>query len=154
MPETDPTTEENRLMELETQRHQAQTGNDTQEEKPRKEKPREGTHINIIEGGFVLGFAIVMDLADYFIIGFIPILGDILDLVAGASIWLWVKIRGLDRSRSIFISWSPWIATGIELIPLIGDLPPSYTINVLVVIILNSKWGQAFSKLLKVLSPV
>jgi hypothetical protein len=137
--------EEERLMRLEQSRRPARLMGQAQA------KREQAPQINIIEGGLVLGFVILMDLADYFVVGLIPILGDILDLITGAIIFLWVKTRGLDRGKPLFFSWSPGIATLIEFIPFLGDLVPTFTFNVLVIIALNTSWGK---RLARVLSPL
>jgi len=98
----------------------------------------------------ILGFAIFMDIIDWLGIGSIPLLGDIFDLFAGAVTYFWVKIRGLDKKKPWFISWMSGGATLIELIPG-GDLLPSYTLAVILIMIFNTSWGRRGAK---ILSPI
>lgn len=142
--------DEERWMQLEESRHKASL---RQKAKGRRQS-KESSKINIIEGGLMLGFAIFMDLLDYFLVGLIPILGDILDIIAGAIIWLWVKVRGLDRVKPLLVSLSPGIATLVELFPVVGDIPPSFTIDVLFIIVLNTSWGKRLVKLAGIFLPV
>ncbi len=107
--------------------------------------------INMVSGSLILGLALSADLADYLIVGAIPIAGDVIDIGAGAVIWFWVVTKGLNRGRSPLLSWIPWMASGIELIPLIGDIPPSFTISVLIIMALNTEAGR---KLARTISPV
>lgn len=109
-----------------------------------------GTKINLVEGVLVLGFAILMDIIDWLGLGSIPLIGDIFDLFTGAVIYFWVKIRGLDQKKPWFISWMSGGATLIELIPG-GDLLPSYTLAVILIMIFNTSWGRRWAK---ILSPV
>jgi len=108
------------------------------------------TEINLVEGTMILGFAIFMDIIDWLGIGSIPLLGDIFDLFAGAVTYFWVKIRGLDKKKPWFISWMSGGATLIELIPG-GDLLPSYTLAVILIMIFNTSWGRRGAK---ILSPI
>jgi len=145
MPDEERQLDEARLMELEESRAQERARAEAPAAKP--VLPR----INFIEAGLVIGFAATVDLLDYFVIGAIPVAGDALDLAAGGAIWLWVVLKGLSHNRSPLVSWSPWIATGVEIIPIIGDLPPSFTIDVLLILALNTEAGR---NLVKIISPI
>lgn len=103
-------------------------------------------------GGFLmLGVAIVADLLDWAIVGSIPILGDIIDVFMGLTLWFWVKTKGLDTGKPWWVSWGPGIATGVEVIPFIGDIPPSYAIYVIIILVMNTEQGR---KIMKTVSPI
>jgi hypothetical protein len=147
MDETNTTIEEGHKLRLEMGRKAMRT----ERVGAKTSIPSAGTKINPVEMSIVLGFAILVDVADILVIGSIPVAGDVLDVLAGASIWLWVLIRGLNKNRGVLFSWGPWIATGVELIPFVGDIPPSYAISVMAILIANSQSGR---KILKTISPI
>ena len=101
--------------------------------KPESEKPT----VNIVEGTLMLIFALMADVLDWLIIGSIPILGDIFDVIVWGIIYLWVKIRGFDQLSSRLNLG----ALFVELVPF-GDVIPSFTIAVLGIILLNSALGR------------
>lgn len=157
------TIEEERRMELEMRRREADL-----ERQARKASSRARPRIGLIGGLLILAFAIGVDVLDYlFLDKVIPLLlaklgpvvaiaanriidflEKLIDVFAGFVIWLWIKIKGLERGRSPFFSWSPWLATFVEFIT---SLPPSFTIDVIVIMILNSKWGR---RMARILSPI
>lgn len=84
----------------------------------------------IVAGLLILFIAFASDLLDYFIIGSIPILGDIIDVAVWFVIWAWVWLGGLSRPPFIMFSGL------IELIPF-GDFIPTFTLLVLFLIFYN-----------------
>lgn len=93
---------------------------------------------------FVLALivAVASDLADIFIIGAIPLVGDALDAATGATLGvLFLSIGGRKKMRRLIPSA---IATLIEFIPLgITDIMPSYTIEVVITWFMVQKENQA-----------
>ena len=77
-------------------------------------------------------FFVVNDILDYFIVGSIPIVGDVLDGITWGAISAWVLFRGIDRPQSSLF------AGAIELIPF-GDLLPTYTLMVAGIVIYNNR---------------
>lgn len=73
--------------------------------------------------GFLLG---LNDLADWLVVGSIPIIGDIFDVFVSVTAGLWIFFQGGDKMVNSLL----WIlaATFVELIPF-GDLLPSYIIT-------------------------
>lgn len=138
--------EEERLIQLQSRRRQSQLARAAQ--KISQAAARTGQRINPIIGGLIFGFAVLVDILDYLVIGSIPVVGDVVDLMAGGTIWLWVKI---SIGTPWYISWSPGIAALIEFIPFLGDLPPSFTMDVLFIWVMSTSWGQRMAKLI---SPV
>lgn len=81
---------------------------------------------------FVLAFLVagVSDLADIFVIGAIPVAGDVLDAVTGAVLAsLFLVIGGKRKMRKLAATG---VATIIEFLPFgITDILPTYTLQVL-----------------------
>jgi hypothetical protein len=88
--------------------------------------------ISNFEAGIMLAVAGASDLLDYLVVGSIPLIGDILDIIVWLAITAWVMMRGLDKPP-MFLA-----AGGIELIPIIGDLLPTYILMVVVIILYNN----------------
>ncbi|HBT81756.1 hypothetical protein A2757_00330 [Candidatus Giovannonibacteria bacterium RIFCSPHIGHO2_01_FULL_48_47] len=106
-----------------------------------------GVKIGLAAAFLMLGFAGMLDLVDWLGVGSIPLIGDILDIFGGLVIYFWVKIKGLDQKKPWYISWLAGGGTLVELIPG-GDILPSYILTVLVIIIVNTSWGQRWAKFL------
>lgn len=92
---------------------------------------------------FVLAFiiAVLSDLADIFIIGAIPLVGDALDAVTGAALSvLFLSIGGRRKFKRVMPSV---VATLIEFLPFgITDVMPFYTIEVIVTWFMVQKENQ------------
>ena len=76
--------------------------------------------------GFGL-LAVIADFLDWLVIGSIPVLGDILDGIMFGIIGIWVislMMRHYKLPTAIIIS--PIGGLLIELIPFVGDLPPTW----------------------------
>ena len=105
-------------------------------------------HIGFVEGIPVFMAAGITDLIDYFIVGSIPIVGDILDIGIWAVIAMWVWLRAIQRPPAALLGGV------IELIPF-GDLLPTWMIMVLAIIIYNNsrrkfherRWRGVIAKL-------
>lgn len=80
---------------------------------------------NISDTEFIIMFFIagLNDLADWLVIGSIPIIGDILDLATSGILGIWLFFKRGGKMGNI---GAIGIATIIELIPF-GDILPSYT---------------------------
>lgn len=133
--------EEKNLMEL--KQNQLASERRKEEVRPTEERSR----INMVVAGMMLFFAFVVgDL-----LGSIPYLGVIFNLIASFSIYIWVKTNGLDRGKPWFVSWSPGLGGAAESVLNLFFAPlaaafPTYAAIVLMVMILNTKTGRQFSK--------
>ncbi|OGZ31750.1 MAG: hypothetical protein A3H02_01645 [Candidatus Niyogibacteria bacterium RIFCSPLOWO2_12_FULL_41_13] len=102
--------------------------------------------IVVVTGLMMLFFAAANDVLDIFVIGQIPILGDILDFIMWGVIWLWVILAGLSRPPAfVFQMFAGIIA---ELIPVI-EFIPSFIAMVLVIILYNLFGKKVLEKLEK-----
>ena len=91
------------------------------------------SRVNTFEAGIMLTLALVNDILDYFIIGSIPVIGDIFDGITWGVIVLWATFRGFKRPPL-------WGLYGVaELVPFIGDLIPTYTGMVLFIVLYNRR---------------
>lgn len=97
-----------------------------------EEKTKPAGGISFLEFGMVLSLAIVADLIDY-VGGFVPGIGDILDIGLGFVLGIWAAFRLKRNPLAKIIS-----ATLVELIPF-GDFIPSWTIGVLSAYIASKK---------------
>jgi hypothetical protein len=97
-----------------------------------------------VSGIIVLLFALGSDILDYFVIGSIPVLGDILDMTVWLTIAAWVWFLNMEKPLYLLF------AGLIELIPFIGDFVPTWTIMVLIIIFYN----LGGKKIIKIVSPV
>ncbi|MBI2038811.1 MAG: hypothetical protein HYT22_00805 [Candidatus Niyogibacteria bacterium] len=128
--------EEMRAFEL-AQARQAKLANEEEAEEGPEDAgdetaPARQVSMNMFIANLVLAVAMINDTLDYFIIGSIPVVGDILDGATWGIILLWVYSQGLRRPPF-------WGLTGaIEIIPF-GDLIPTYTLMVLWIIHDNRK---------------
>ena|SRR3989344_820195 len=89
-------------------------------------------NVNMFFAGIVFLIAAINDTLDYFVIGSIPIIGDLLDGFTWGMIALWVMMENLERPPFALT------AGAIEFIPL-GDLIPTYTLQVLWIVAYNKK---------------
>jgi len=64
-----------------------------------------------------LFIAVLLDLADWGIVGLIPILGDVFDIIGIAILFPFIGVYSLLGV--------------VEFIPILGDLTPSFTIAVI-----------------------
>lgn len=90
------------------------------------------TRVGVFEGGIMLILGASNDILDYFILGSIPVLGDLIDGFTWSVIAFWAMLRGLKRPRGALF------AGALEFIPL-GDLIPTYTAMVLWIIVHNNR---------------
>ena len=75
--------------------------------------------------GLAFAIAVIADMLDYLVIGAIPIYGDILDLI----------VMGI-----LFKLIGPLSLAGIiELVPVVGDLVPTYTVAVIGAYVFNKR---------------
>ena len=88
------------------------------------------------ELGLMLGLAVFNDALDYFVVGSIPVVGDLLDGFTWGTIALWVTTRGLERPDYSLLMGA------IEMIPL-GDLLPTFTLQVLWIVSYNNKKAKS-----------
>lgn len=88
--------------------------------------------IGAFEAGILLSLAAFNDILDWFIIGSIPILGDILDGVVWGGIAAWASFRGVKRPPGAMF------AGVIEFIPL-GDLVPTFILQVAWIIVYHNR---------------
>ncbi|MBI2609782.1 hypothetical protein HYW53_01225 [Candidatus Giovannonibacteria bacterium] len=100
-------------------------------------KIEEKKKLNDVEKMLVVGLSFIFDG-----LGLIPIIGALTGLIGGALMWLWVHLRGLNRGRLKYLSWTPGGVALIRFVPIIGNLPLYFTSNALLTISLNSKAGQ------------
>ncbi len=139
--EADIMEEEGRAMDLATGRRAPAQG-------PSGKTAGEKPQVNIAGGILMLIFAFFI--GDLF--GSIPYLGVIFNLIASFSIYIWVKTNGLDRGKPWFVSWSPGLGGAAESVLNLFFAPlaavfPTYAAIVFTVMILNTKTGHQFSKL-------
>lgn len=118
--------EDLRMMQLERARAQAAMREGSSRKNLSSIYRQVPAHVNLVELILIGGFAGISDLLDYLIVGSIPIIGDILDLVTWFVIFMWIFLRGLKPMMSI-------AAGAVEFIPFIGDLPPTWIGIVIVV---------------------
>jgi len=64
-----------------------------------------------------LFIAVLLDLADWGIVGLIPVLGDALDIIGIAILFPFIGVYALLGA--------------VEFIPILGDLAPSFTVAVI-----------------------
>src|SRR3989338_4080458 len=121
--------EKMRAFQLATDRRASETETDEAAELPEESA---GVHVGGVEAACMLAFAATNDILDYFIVGSIPIVGDVLDGITWGAISAWVLFRGIDRPQSSLF------AGAIELIPF-GDLLPTYTLMVAGIVIYNNR---------------
>lgn len=107
-----------------------------------------------ISGILMFGLAVGAQFLDWIGLGAIPIIGDAIDFLMGLTIWLWVKIKGLDTGKPWWVSGGPWMATGVQVIPFIGDMLPAYIASVASIMIVNSAYGRRIMKTMKTVAPV
>ena len=137
--------EEERRMELTQAKHSSAPAPSRDTAPQRTERPQ----VNMAAGEFMLIFAFFMgDL-----LGSIPYLGIVFNIMTGAAIYFWVKTSGLDHGRSWFLAASPWFATAMEallqlIFPPAAAFAPSYALDVLFILAMNSEPGRRFSKLI------
>lgn len=117
------TTEDQKIAQLNENRFQEKTRNENEKKirQPQKIKIRN------FEAGIFGLFAVAADFLDWLVIGSVPILGDVLDGVMFGIIGIWVinlMMRRYKLSTAIVIA--PVGGLLVELIPLIGDLPPTW----------------------------
>ncbi|PIR69587.1 MAG: hypothetical protein COU47_02420 [Candidatus Niyogibacteria bacterium CG10_big_fil_rev_8_21_14_0_10_46_36] len=99
--------------------------------------------INLTESISMVGFALISDIVDWLVIGSIPILGDILDIVTWMIVGFWMWWRKLKRAPGS-------IEAGIiELIPVADILPTWTAIVVLSILYNNHKRAQAAGEIKK-----
>ena len=87
-----------------------------------------------VSGLFMLLFAATNDVLDIFVVGQIPILGDVFDFMVWASIWLWVFFGGLSRPPAFVFGMFAGIIA--EIIPGIETIP-AFTLLVFSIILYN-----------------
>lgn len=105
--------------------------------------------IIIVSGLMMLLFAAANDVLDIFVIGQIPILGDILDFIMWAAIWLWVFFSGLSRPPAFVFEMFAGII--VEIIPVIETIP-AFTLLVLSIILYNLFAKKVIEKAMKTVS--
>lgn len=86
----------------------------------------------VASGVIILLVAAAADAADYFVIGAIPLLGDIIiDLPMWLMITGWVFLTGARRPPFVLF------AGIIEFIPVVGDLAPTWFLMTAIIIFYN-----------------
>lgn len=106
-------------------------------------RPITGSRIGALEGGIMLASVTVGEIIT-FLLAFIPGLGWLLGAIIKGGMWftimLWVLIRNLKRPPLLLASG------GIDFIPIIGDILPTYIVMVIGIIMYNRPSSQGFKK--------